>query len=46
MRVTSCRHSSDPEAARSRFTSGMLLVSKCKELQNIIIDNKINLDLL
>jgi len=40
------KHSSDPEAARSRFTSGMLLVSKCKELQNIILDNKINLELL
>ena len=40
------RHSADQEVARSRFTSGMQLVTKCKELHNIISNNRINLDVL
>ena len=42
----SLRHSADPEVARSRFTSGMQLVTKCKELHAIISNNRINLDVL
>merc|ERR1719150_1968139 len=40
------KHSADPEVARSRFTSGMQLVTKCKELHAIISNNRINLDVL
>jgi hypothetical protein len=40
------KHSADQEVARSRFTSGMQLVTKCKELHNIISSNRINLDVL
>jgi len=40
------KHSADQEVARSRFTSGMQLVTKCKELHNIISSNRINLNVL
>merc|ERR1712130_958162 len=40
------KHSADQEVARSRFTSGMQLVTKCKELHSIISNNRINLNVL
>jgi len=39
------KHGSDKDLARNRFTSGMLLVSKCKELHSISNENIINFHL-
>lgn len=40
------KHLSEPEVARSRFANGMQLVTKCKELNVLITNNKMNHELL